>query len=89
MLSFCRFGAAFGLAIQSIIRQAVQSSEEQRLRSVHGQPLGWPDEQEGMFRGLQAAFWATAAYLFFGESGQLVDTRFVRLGAHSSSRSPN
>ena len=67
MLSFERFGSVFGLAILTIIRQATQSSEEKRLSAMHGVPLDWTDRQAAQFKGLQAAFWATAGFLFFGE----------------------
>ena len=67
MLSFCRFGAAFGLAILTIVRQSVQSTEERRIRGNSAHVLAWPEQQAAMFKGLQAAFWMTAAYIFIGE----------------------
>ena len=67
MLSFCRFGAAFGLAILTIVRQSVQSTEERRIRGNSAHVLAWPEQQAAMFKGLQAAFWMTAAYIFIGK----------------------
>ena len=53
MLSFCRFGAAFGLAILTIVRQSVQSTEERRIRRDSAHVLSWPEQQAAMFKGLQ------------------------------------
>jgi hypothetical protein len=70
-LSFSRFGSAFGLAIQTIIREAIQSSAERKLRVEHNIPddaaLTMSDEKYATWKGLQAALWTTAAFLFVGE----------------------
>lgn len=64
--SFARFGATFGLAIFTIVRDAVANTERSHLSAGTDAPLDWTDEQLSRFRGIQAACWTAATSIFLG-----------------------
>lgn len=72
LLTFARFGAALGLAIVTLLRDAV---EDHQLK-IHNEELDGVDANETMKvnrieaqrEGLNAAFWLAAGVLIFGES---------------------
>lgn len=68
-ITFMRFGATLGLAIATLIRDAVQSAHESTTRLHLGltsdATLGWPDEQPAIWAGVKAAFFFCGAAVYF------------------------
>ncbi|GFZ50629.1 hypothetical protein JCM24511_08387 [Saitozyma sp. JCM 24511] len=64
LYSFARFGATFGLAIFTIVRDAVANTERSHLSAGTDAPLDWTDEQLSRFKGIQAACWTAATSIF-------------------------
>lgn len=70
LISCSRFGAAFGLALVTIIRESVADAERSAMSSASSEDsamsLDWPQEQEALWKGIQAAFYFCAGCGFAG-----------------------
>lgn len=70
LISCSRFGAAFGLALVTIIRESVAGAERSAMSSASSEDsamsLDWPQEQEALWKGIQAAFYFCAGCGFAG-----------------------
>ncbi|RSH90888.1 hypothetical protein EHS25_010064 [Saitozyma podzolica] len=67
--------ATFGLAIFTIVRDAVASSERSHLSAGTDAPLDWTDEQLARFKGIQAASWTASTSLFLAAAIAFVGFR--------------
>jgi len=70
LISCSRFGAAFGLALVTIIRESVADVERSAMSSASSEDFAmspdWPQEQEALWKGIQAAFYFCAGCGFAG-----------------------
>ena len=70
LISCSRFGAALGLALVTIVRESITDREKDAMLRVSPasaeKSLDWPQEQQAMWKGIQAAFYFCAACGFAG-----------------------